>query len=67
MEGAQLVDANVTLRVTPLGVRKKTADTDPTVLALVEEWRLARRAGNRLDARILAGKIEDARAQARRQ
>lgn len=61
------MDANVTLRIVPLGARKKTHDTDPTVIRLVEEWRLARRAGNRLDARILAGKVEDARAQARRQ
>jgi hypothetical protein len=44
-------------------MKPKTPDTDPEILRLVEEWRLARRAGNRKKARKLAGKVEKARRQ----
>lgn len=59
-------DANVHLRIVPLGARKKERDTDPEVVRLVEEWRQARRAGERMRARNLAGKVEDARQRAQR-
>jgi hypothetical protein len=58
------VDATIHLKSMALGVRKKERDTDPQVLELVKEWRLARRAGDRMGARVLAAKVDEARLRA---
>jgi len=61
-----MADATITLAPLRLGMKPKQRDTDPKVIALVEEWRLARRAGDRMGARKLAGKVQKARDKARR-
>ena len=61
-----MTDAEVHPAPAELGKRKKQPDTDLKVAALVEEWRLARRAGDRAGARLLAAKVDKARQRAQR-